>query len=135
MASNDHDREVGADWPARAVTMVGLQRLGNVKLCVESVLTHEVLGDSIESGAWRGTTSIFMRVLKAHGVSDRKLCLHDSSQGLLPPDASRYPAELDAKPGPGLLPRHVLPGSVQIGCRAMRVSGGQAAGDWGPPAS
>lgn len=87
-------REVGRDWPARAETMVGLKRLANARFCIESVLAEDVPGDIIETGVWRGGMSIFMRgVLKAHGVTDRKVWLADSFEGLPPPDPAHYPAD------------------------------------------
>lgn len=87
-------REAGRDWPARSETMAGLRRLANARLCVEQVLADGVPGDIVETGVWRGGMSIFMRgVLKAHGVTDRKVWLADSFRGLPPPDAERYPAD------------------------------------------
>ena len=45
-----------------------MKRLENVQACIEDVLAQDVPGDLIETGVWRGGTSIFMRaVLKAHG--------------------------------------------------------------------
>ncbi len=53
-----------------AQTMVGLERLDNLRSCIETVLDEGVSGDLIETGVWRGGASIYMRgVLKAHGVS------------------------------------------------------------------
>ena len=54
-------RAEGLDWPTRAHTMIGLKRLANVRECVENVLADRVPGDLIETGAWRGGTTIFMR--------------------------------------------------------------------------
>jgi O-methyltransferase len=89
-------RENGQDWPARAETMAGLKRLANARFCVESVLEDGIAGDIIETGVWRGGMSIFMRgVLKAHGVTDRKVWLADSFQGLPSPDSVRYPIDHD----------------------------------------
>src|SRR5262249_6226670 len=53
-------RAEGLDWPARAHTMIGLKRLANVRCCLERVLADGVPGDVIETGAWRGGTTIFM---------------------------------------------------------------------------
>ena len=87
-------RAEGADWPLYAQTMVGLERLRNVRRCVETALAEEVPGDLIEAGAWRGGVGILMRgVLRAHGVVDRRVWLADSFRGLPPPDPSRYPAD------------------------------------------
>jgi O-methyltransferase len=85
-------RVEGRDWPARAHTMIGLKRLANVRECAESVLADNVPGDLIETGVWRGGTTIFMRaILKAHGVTDRLVWVADSFAGLPPPDLARYP--------------------------------------------
>ena len=87
-------RAEGLDWPAQAHTMIGLIRLANVRDCVTSVLADGVPGDLIETGAWRGGTTIFMRaILKAHGVTDRMVWVADSFAGLPPPDADRYPRD------------------------------------------
>ena len=87
-------RAEGLDWPARAHTMIGLKRLANVRECVETALAEGVPGDLIETGAWRGGTTIFMRaVLKVHGVTDRLVWVADSFAGLPAPDAERYPRD------------------------------------------
>jgi hypothetical protein len=87
-------RAEGRDWPARAHTMIGLKRLANVRECVETVLADNVPGDLIESGVWRGGTTIFMRaILKVHGVTDRLVWVADSFAGLPPPDLARYPLD------------------------------------------
>jgi len=87
-------RENGRDWPARAETMAGLTRLANARFCIESALEDEVPGDIIETGVWRGGMSIFMRgVLKAHDVTDRKVWLADSFEGLPPADPEHFPAD------------------------------------------
>ena len=87
-------RAQGRDWPLHAQTMVGLQRLRNVRMCVERVLSDDVPGHMIEAGTWRGGVGILMRgVLKAYGVEDRYVWLADSFQGLPPADPDRYPAD------------------------------------------
>jgi O-methyltransferase len=87
-------REVGADLPASAETMVGAKRLQNLRACVESVLRDGVPGDLVETGVWRGGASIFLRgLLAAHGVTDRVVWVADSFEGLPKPDAERYPAD------------------------------------------
>lgn len=84
----------GRDWPTEAETMVGLARLDNLQMCVETVLRDGVPGDLVETGVWRGGASIFMRgVLKAHGDTSRTVWLADSFQGLPKPAASEYPAD------------------------------------------
>ena len=95
---SDHQRErreYGADWPADAQTMIGLDRIENVQLCIESVLRDDVPGDLIETGVWRGGATIFMRgVLKAYNVTDRRVWVADSFAGL-PGLDPRFPADGD----------------------------------------
>jgi hypothetical protein len=73
----------GRDWPLFGYTMAGRRRLDNVQACIEDVLKKNVPGDFIETGAWRGGTTIFMRaMLKARGVTNRKVWVADSFNGL-----------------------------------------------------
>lgn len=79
-------REEGKDWPFFGFTMTGHKRLENVQMCVEDVLRNQVPGDLIETGAWRGGTTILMRaLLKAYGDTDRKVWVADSFEGLPAP--------------------------------------------------
>jgi O-methyltransferase len=78
-----HARREGRDWPMFGYTMAGHERMKNVQHCVETVLRDDVAGDFIETGAWRGGMTIFMRaLLKAHGVLDRRVWVADSFEGL-----------------------------------------------------
>ena len=89
-------REAGRDWPAHphAETMVGLRRLDNVQYCITQALRDGVAGDLIETGVWRGGTTIFMKaVLVALEDRTRKVWVADSFQGLPKPDADQYPAD------------------------------------------
>jgi O-methyltransferase len=76
-------RAVGHDWPPFAETMVGSARLANVRDCTTRALTDGVPGDFVETGVWRGGTSIFMRgVLAALGDPERRVWVCDSFEGL-----------------------------------------------------
>jgi O-methyltransferase len=87
-------REVGLDWPAHALSMIGMRRLDNLDHCIRDVLRRGVPGDLIETGVWRGGATILMRaVLKAYGDTERSVWVADSFQGLPPPDAESYPAD------------------------------------------
>lgn len=83
----DHSaRHEGRDWPMFGYTMAGHVRLDNVQFCVQTVLREGVAGDLIETGAWRGGTTIFMRaLLQAHGDRHRTVWVADSFEGLPPP--------------------------------------------------
>lgn len=87
-------RDEGRDWPAQAETMVGMKRLDNVQDCVTDVLRKGVPGDLVETGVWRGGTTIFMRaMLKVYGNTERKVWAADSFEGLPRPDAKRWPQD------------------------------------------
>jgi len=101
-------RREGRDWPVRAHTMIGLQRLNNIQTCYEAVRRDEVLGDLIETGVWRGGASIFMRaLLAAYDDVDRHVWVADSFRGLPQPDAIRYPADVGD--------RHHTAGALAVG--------------------
>lgn len=87
-------REVGGDWPSRAVSMVGLKRMQNIQDCIETVMTEGIEGDLIETGVWRGGSTIFMRgALKAWGDTTRKVWVADSFEGLPAPNAKDFPGD------------------------------------------
>ncbi len=73
-----------------AVSMLPLVRLDNIRHCIEHVVRDGVPGDVIETGVWRGGACIFMRgCLKAMGVTDRKVWVADSFEGLPDPAPER----------------------------------------------
>jgi O-methyltransferase len=79
-------REFGQDWPPEAETMIGLKRLGNLRHCCLDVLRCGIPGDFCETGVWRGGACIYMRgILKAYGVTDRRVWVCDSFEGLPKP--------------------------------------------------
>ncbi len=87
-------RGVGADWPAQAHTMVGEKRLANLRTLVERALNDGIPGDFIETGVWRGGCCILMRgILEAYGISDRKVWVADSFEGLPDPNPVDFPAD------------------------------------------
>lgn len=78
----------------RAVTMLPVCRLDNLRTCVERILHEAVLGDLIETGAWRGGSTIFMRgLLSAYGDESRSVWVADSFEGLPEPDENLFPKE------------------------------------------
>lgn len=87
-------RELGLDWPADALTMIGMKRLTSLQHCVETVLADDVPGDLVECGVWRGGASILMRaVLAAYVDETRRVWLADSFAGVPPPDTANYQAD------------------------------------------
>jgi len=79
----DREKRLAAlDWPSQAHTQIGMNRLDNVQELVTDVLASGTPGDLIETGVWRGGSTIFMRgILKAHGVTDRLVWVADSFEG------------------------------------------------------
>lgn len=105
VSSNTEGTSSVWDIPPWPMTMIGSVRLGNVEECIRTVVESGVPGDLIETGVWRGGTTIFMRgVLRAYGVTDRTVYVADSFAGLPPPDAEKYPADkgIDLHLWPGL---------------------------------
>jgi hypothetical protein len=81
----DH-RESGWDWPSQAPSMIGAKRMSNVRSECERVLNAGVPGDFMETGVWRGGACIMMRaVLRAYGVTDRRVIAADSFAGFPQP--------------------------------------------------
>ena len=67
--------------------MCSLKRLNNIQFCLENCLRENIPGDFIECGVWRGGVTILMRaILAAHRVTNRKVWVADSFQGLPVPD-------------------------------------------------
>jgi hypothetical protein len=82
----EKQREEGRIWPGCADTMIGLKRLDNLQACIETVLHDGIEGDLIETGVWRGGACIFMRaVLAAYGITNRRIYVADSFEGLPKP--------------------------------------------------
>lgn len=87
-------RTDGRDWPSTGETMMGLIRLNNLQHCVAEVLRHNIPGDFIETGVWRGGGTIFMKaMLECHGDTRRTVWVADSFQGLPPPNVEKYPQD------------------------------------------
>jgi hypothetical protein len=88
------DKLNGRVWPQFAHTMIGFPRLNNLEFCVRGVLDDNIPGDFIETGVWRGGACIFMRaILKAYGVTDRRVWVADSFEGLPRPDPKKSPVD------------------------------------------
>ena len=93
-----NNKYYGTIWPSRAHTMIGMPRLDNIQHCIETVLEDGVPGDLIETEVWRGGATILMRgILKAYGVTDRKVWVADSFEGLPEGDHNRYPPDANSE--------------------------------------
>jgi len=93
-AYSEDQRIEGRIWRQFADTMIGLKRLDNLHSCIESVIKEGISGDLIETGVWRGGACILMKaVLVARGITDRKVYVADSFEGLPLPDIKSFPAD------------------------------------------
>lgn len=93
---DEEKRTLGQDWPVPllAHTMIGMKRLNNLQMCIEQIMADDIPGDFIETGVWKGGSTIFMRgALKVYGDEHRKVWVADSFQGLPPPNVEAYPED------------------------------------------
>src|SRR5690606_27584476 len=91
------ERLNGLDWPANAKTMIGYNRLTNIENCIETIVEDSIEGDFIETGVWRGGSTMFMKaVLNDYEIDNRTIWLADSFQGVPPPNP-QYPADKNSK--------------------------------------
>jgi hypothetical protein len=93
----DDVREQGWDWPSKAPSMIGARRMENVRSECERVIRAGVPGDFMETGVWRGGACIMMRaVLKAYGITDRRVIAADTVAGFPTPTAADAGFEIAA---------------------------------------
>jgi len=80
------NRSHGEDWPPEAETMIGLERLANLRRCCITAIREGVPGDFCETGVWRGGACIYMRaILQATQDTVRSVWVCDSFEGLPKP--------------------------------------------------
>lgn len=92
--STKEDRVVGKDWPIYADTMIGIKRLNNIEYCFHQIIKENIPGDFIETGVWRGGSTIFMKaLLKKSNIIDRVVWVADSFEGLPKPNEKEYSAD------------------------------------------
>jgi O-methyltransferase len=84
--------------PTVAHTMVGIDRLDNLRRLTQLALDENIPGDFIETGVWRGGCCILMRgILAVNEIRDRKVYVADSFAGVPPPRPDVYPADRDLR--------------------------------------
>lgn len=86
-------RRQGLDWPADgAETMVGVERLENVRTLALDVIARGIPGDFMECGTWRGGVGILMAAILRELHQDRNVFVADSFEGC-PVPSPQYPAD------------------------------------------
>lgn len=79
-------RKNGDDWTYAGDTMTGWARLDNVYTLLKDVISNDIQGDYIETGVWRGGSSLFAKATM-HALdpsSNRISYVCDSFSGLPP---------------------------------------------------
>jgi len=93
----------GTRWPLFGYSMMGLERMRNLRECVETVVREGVPGDLMEAGVWRGGGCIYMAaILKTLDVIDRTVWVADSFEGLPKPGGRSGMREADLSDHPYL---------------------------------
>lgn len=82
-------RDRGRVWPTHALTMIGRQRLDNIRASIETVLKEQVPGCIVECGVWRGGAGIYMAAVVKANAANRDIYLCDSFSGLPMPSPTR----------------------------------------------
>ena len=83
-------RSVVVPWATSAETMLGFDRINDLRDCIETVLLEGVEGDLFEAGVWRGGGVILMRaMLAAYSDEERIVWAADSFRGPPPPSAKQ----------------------------------------------
>jgi O-methyltransferase len=77
-------RDTGMDWTYIGDTMVGRERLRNLWDLLNNVHAENIEGDFIETGVWRGGSSILARGILETLGSQRRTFVCDSFRGLPP---------------------------------------------------
>jgi len=89
-------RERGRDWPQHAETMIGERRLADLQDNLLTVMKHEIPGDYVECGIWRGGTVILAaKLFELYNQEERIAWGFDSFEGL--PKGGRYTQDLKDK--------------------------------------
>jgi O-methyltransferase len=92
---NPEIREKGNDWTYLGLSMSGKARLHNVEALILDVIERNITGHYIETGVWRGGSSIFARgMLRAYEQGHRRMnFVCDSFSGLPPGDNRLHSGE------------------------------------------
>ena len=75
----------GLDWTYLGYTMTGTKRIGTIEFLLKDIFDKKIAGDFVETGVWRGGSSIFARgVIRAYHEGFRSSYVCDSFAGLPP---------------------------------------------------
>jgi O-methyltransferase len=92
-------RKNGQDWPWLGFSMAGEKRLDSARAMLTELKENRVEGDFMETGVWRGGTSVFARgVLSILGDEHTRTFVCDSFAGLPPSLKILDPSNWDNTP-------------------------------------
>lgn len=67
-------------------TMTGIERMFSLYKAVEYIVQHNIQGDFVECGVWKGGSSMLVaRTLMKFGITDRHIWLYDTFEGMSAP--------------------------------------------------
>lgn len=70
----------------RPYTMTSIERMFSLYQCLEYVIKNNLEGEFVECGVWKGGSSMMMALyLKEKGITNRKLYLYDTFEGMSEP--------------------------------------------------
>lgn len=70
----------------QAFTLTSLERVAALRQAVEYIISHNIPGDIVECGVWKGGSMMAVaKTLIANNCADRKLYLFDTFSGMTPP--------------------------------------------------
>ena len=90
---NDKQIKYGLLRSSESFSMIGRERLRNIRELIHEIKINKIDGDLIEAGIWRGGVIIYMRACLLAFNLDKKVFGADSFEGLPEIDDEKYPAD------------------------------------------
>lgn len=94
-SADDNIKNALGHWPEKALTMIGLTGLNNIQEILDLIKIHNIEGDILEAGVWRGGACIFIKKYMNHIGLNKKLFVCDSFEGLPKPQIDRYNVDIE----------------------------------------
>ncbi|HSV10124.1 MAG TPA: TylF/MycF/NovP-related O-methyltransferase, partial [Hanamia sp.] len=67
-------------------TMTSVERMYSLYQSIDYIFKNDIEGDFVECGVWKGGSSMLMAMmLKQHGMTNKKLYLYDTFEGMSEP--------------------------------------------------
>lgn len=86
-------------------SMTSVERAYSLHRAVQYIIENNIQGDFVECGVWRGGSAMVMaKTLKEIGVTDRKIYLYDTFEGMPPPTEKDF--DLNGKKADEILQNH-----------------------------